>query len=157
MEAGRHEVRAQGMHLDQRQEVPGIAKVIGVLAAAEARAGRRLDGDDPRLRSAAKLLADKGKSDAGEVRAAAGAADDDVRVVTGHLHLRHGLHPDHRLVEDDVVQHGAERIAGVVPAPGDLDRLGHGKAEGTAMVRLLGEHRPPDHGVARRQATQRAP
>ena len=45
---------------------------------------------------------------------AAGAADHDVRVLAGHLHLLHRLLPHDGLVQADVVQHGAERVVRVV-------------------------------------------
>ena len=79
VEAGRHEGRAERVHLGERRHVPGVAEVVGVPPARQARAGRRLDGDDAHLLAAAQLRADERERDAGEVRAAAGAADDDVR------------------------------------------------------------------------------
>jgi hypothetical protein len=55
MEARRHEGRAQRVHLDQRRHVRGVAEIVGVFAARQARAGRglRRDADLP---AAAQLL-----------------------------------------------------------------------------------------------------
>ena len=74
-------------------------------------------------------MAEEGKGEAGEITAASGAPDDDVRVVAGHLHLFHGFLADHRLVQQNVVEHAAEGIFGVVVLRRDLDRLGNGDAE----------------------------
>ena len=67
------------------------------------------------------------------------AADDDVRPVAGHLHLLDRLDADHRLVDQHVVEHAAERIVGVGVLGGDLDRLGDGDAEAARRVRVLRE------------------
>ncbi len=61
---------------------------------------------------------------AGEVGAAADAADDHVGLLAGELHLQRRLLPDHGLVQQHVVQHGAERVVGVIARGGHLDGLG---------------------------------
>ena len=58
----------------------GVAEVVAVVAAGQRRAGGRLDGDDARLGAAAQACAEEREGDAGEVGAAADAADDHVRV-----------------------------------------------------------------------------
>ena len=78
----------------------GVAEVVGVFAARQRRAGRRLDRDDAALAAAAQLQAEEREGDAGEVRAAAGAADDDVGIVARHLELL-----DRLLADDGLVQH----------------------------------------------------
>ena len=47
--------------------------------AAEVRRG--LDRDRPYRRAFAQLLAKEGKGEAGEIRAATGATDDDIRII----------------------------------------------------------------------------
>ena len=96
-----------------------------------------------RFLPAAQLRAEEREHQAGEVRAAAGAADQHVGVVAGHLELRHRLQADHRLVRQHVVQHRAQRVLGVVVGGGDLDRLGDGDAEAARMVLRLLQDRAP--------------
>ena len=45
VEARRHEGRAERVHLRQRRQMAGVAEIVGVLAARQARAGCRLDRD----------------------------------------------------------------------------------------------------------------
>ena len=141
VESRRRERRAQRVHLGERRQVRGVAEVVRVRPAREARAGRGLDGDDAHLAAAAQLRAQEREDDPGEVRAAAGAADDHVGVVVRHLHLREGLLSDHRLVQQHVVQHAAERVLGVVALRGHLDRLRDRDAEAAGMVGTLRENR----------------
>ena len=139
MEARRHEGRTERVHLDQRRQMPGVAEIIGVFAARQARAGRRLAGDDAQLAAAAQPRADEREGDAGEIAAAAGAADDDVGIVAGHLELRHRLLADDRLVQQHVVEHAAERVFGVGVLRGDLDRLADGDAQAAGRIRMFGQ------------------
>ncbi len=72
----------------------------------------------------AQRAADERVGEPGEVRAAADAADDDVRRLPRLLELADRLLPDHGLVQADVVEDRAERVVGVRRAGRDLDRLG---------------------------------
>ena len=131
------------MHLGKGCEVRGVAEIVGVAAPGEARARRGLDGDDAHVPAAAQLRAQEREDDAGEVGAAAGAADDDVRVVVGELELRDRLLPDHRLVQQHVIQHRAQRVLGVIAARGDLDRLRDRDTEAARVLRVLRQDGAP--------------
>ena len=137
MEARRREGRAQRVHLDERREVGGVAEVVGEFSARKARAGGRFDRHHAHLAPAAQLRADERKRDAGEVRPAAGAADDDVRIVARHLQLGHGFLAHDGLVHQDVVEHRAERVFRVVMGRRDLDRFGNRDAEAARVVLVL--------------------
>src|SRR3712207_8960319 len=63
----------------------------------------------PLFRSS-QVLADEGEGQAREVRAAADAADHDVRVRVSHLHLLERLFADDGLVQQDVIQHRTQRV-----------------------------------------------
>src|SRR5439155_14867154 len=102
----------------------GVAEVVDVLALGEARARLGLDGDDSEvLRLPRELLLEEREGEAAEVRAAADASDEDVGAVTGELELLLGLETDHRLVHEDMVQDGAERVLRVLPLSRLLHRL----------------------------------
>ena len=140
VEARRREGAAQGVHLGQRRHVAGVAVVVGVLAARERGAGRRLHGHDARLGAAAQAVADEGEGNAGKVGAAAGAAHHHVGPGVGHLHLLHGLQADHRLVQQHVVEHRAQRVLGVVALHGQFHGFGDGDAQAAGVVGALREH-----------------
>ena len=143
----RDEVVAQGVHLDQRGQLRGVAEVVGVDAAGQRRRGLGLDRDHP-CWLAAHLLAEEREHQPREVRAAAGAPDEHVRLLAGHLHLEDRLLADHRLVEQDVVEDRPEGVLGVVAGRGVLHRLADREAEGAGVVGCLGQDARPDAVVA---------
>ena len=122
-------VAAQGVHLDQRRQVAGIAEVVGEAALGEAGAGGRFDGHDARVALALELAAEVGHHEAGKVRSAAGAADDYVGLVAGQRHLLDGFQADDGLVQQHVIQHAAQRVLGVGILGGNFDGLGDGDAQ----------------------------
>ena len=89
-----------------------------------------------------KLQPEEREREPGEVRPAAGAADDDVRRLAGHRHLLDRLLADDGLVEEHVVEDGAERVLGVVAGRRVLDRLADRHPERAGAVGGLGQHRP---------------
>ena len=128
MDAGRHEVVPQGVHLEQGRRLRDVAEVVGEHALGERRAGRRLDADEARLGLAGQRLAHERERDAGEARAAADAADHDVGVGVGRADLLDGLLADHRLVQQHVVEHAAQRVFGARVTDDVFDGLGDGQA-----------------------------
>ncbi len=82
--------------------------VVGVGRPGQGGAGLGLDRDDLDL-GAVDLVGDEGEGQPGQVRAAAGAADDHIGFFDPHHgELLLGLEPDDRLVEHDVVENAAE-------------------------------------------------
>ena len=96
------------MHLYQRGQVPGVAEIVGVLAAGQGRTGSRFDGNHLHIFSAPQLFAEERKRNAGEIRSAAGAADDDIRIIACHFKLFDGFLADHGLVHQYVVENAAQ-------------------------------------------------
>ena len=125
----RHEAVAERVHRHERREARRVAEVVGVDALGQRRAGRRLGGEEARAGAGAQLAPQPRVGQAGEVRAAAHAADDHVGRVAGELHLGDALLADHGLVQEHVVEHGAQRVVGVLVLGGDLDRLGDRDAQ----------------------------
>ena len=131
---------AEGVHLHQRRHPCGVAEVVGVDAARERRARRRLDRGDLRVDLARELLPQEGEGQAREVGAAARAADDVCRGVTRHLKLQQCLLADDGLVQEHVVEHRAERVAGVCVHGSHLDGLGDRDPQRTGpVVGVLGQ------------------
>jgi hypothetical protein len=85
------------------------------------------------------LSSDKGKGQAGKVAAAAGAADNDVRVVAGHFELFFGLQADDGLVKHHVVEHAAQGIAGFPAGVAHrcFDGFGNGDAQAARRVGIF--------------------
>ena len=81
------------------------------------------------LRAVPEVAAEERERQPREVRAATGAADDDIRRLAGHAHLLDRLLADDCLVEEDVVEHGTERVLRVLPGRRILDRLADRHAE----------------------------
>ena len=93
------------------------------------------------------MRAKEREGDSRQVGPAAGAADDDVRIVTGHLKLCHRLLADHRLVQQHMVQHRAERVFGVLVLRGDLHRLADRDAEAARAIRVIRQDRAAGIGL----------
>ena len=137
---GGMKVAAQGVHLDQRGQVAGVAEIVSEAALGQAGAGGRFDGDDARLALALHLAAHVGHRQAGKVRSAAGAGDDHVRLVAGQRHLLDGFQADDRLVQQHVIEHAAQRVLGVGVLGGHFHGLGDGDAQRAVGVRMRGEN-----------------
>src|SRR5215472_13675826 len=125
----------------------GIAEVIGVFAARQARAGGRFAGDHPRLGSSPQTGADEREGDAGKIAAAAGAADNYVGIIAGHLQLSQGLLPDDRLVQQHMVEHTAERIFRIGVLRGDLDGLADRDPQAARRIWATDEDLSPRLGL----------
>ena len=151
------EAAAERVHLRQRADHAGVAEVIREHAARQAGAGGGLDGDEAVVLFAAQLFAHERGDQAAEVRAAAGAADDDVGrdavFVEGDLRLK----ADDRLVQQHLIEDAAEHIAVARRRRGDLHGLADGAAEGAGGIRVLGQNGAADvRGVRRAGGDARA-
>ena len=135
------EAVAERVHLQQRRHPGGVAEVVAVLTLGEARAGGRLDAADRRVDPPGELLAQEREREPAEVRAAAGAADEQVGRLADLGQLQQRLLADDRLVQQHVVEHAAEGVPGVGIGGGHRHRLGDGDAEAAGVVGVLGEQR----------------
>ena len=148
----RFEGVAEGVHRQERGGPGLVAEVIFELAAGELRAGIRLGRDEAGLLAVPDVVAHERIGDAGEIGAAAEAGDDDVRIFARQGHLLLGFQADDRLVEADMVQHGAEGVFAVRGAHRQLDGLGNGAAERALVVGVDGQDvlsGPGGHGRGR--------
>ena len=108
---------AQGVHGQQRGHLDRVAEVIGKRAPGHGGAGGGFNTDDVDV-LAVDLVPDKGKAQPGKIAAAAGAADDDIRVITGNGHLFLAFQADDGLVQHDMIQNTAQGVFGCPhPAP----------------------------------------
>ena len=140
VDAGRHEVVAQRVHLHQRRVAGDVAVVVGVDALGQRRAGGRLDRHAAQVRSAlvaGRLVGEEGEGDAAEAGTAAAGAEDHVRVEADLVELLLGFEADHGLVQQHVIQHRAQRVVGVGIGGGFLDGFGNGDAERALAVGIL--------------------
>ena len=86
------------------------------------------------------------------------AADDNIRIGAHQRQLLFCLDADNRLVETDMVEHAAERIAGILMGGGILDRFADGDTEGAVAVRELCQDSTTGIGlVGRRRDNIRSP
>ena len=155
MDGVRDEVVAQRVHLQQRRHPGGVAEVVGVHAPRQRRTRRRLDGADHRVHPPGELLAEEGERQPAEVRAAAGAPDEDVRRLADLGELQERLLADDRLVQQHVVEHAPEGVPGLRLRGSDLDRLGDRDAQRPWVVRGLREDRATGSGELGRRAVHR--
>ena len=103
VDARRHEGVAQGVHQDQGGEAGGVPEVVGVGPLGQGGAGSGLHRHEADV-LALELVRHEGEAEAGEVAAAADAADEHVRLLPGQGQLLFGLQPDDGLVQHDVVE-----------------------------------------------------
>ena len=137
----RNERMAEGVHLHERGHARGVAEVIAVLALGQARAGGWFDATDGRVHVAGHLLSKEREGEAAEVRSATGATNKNVGGLADLGELQECFLADDRLMHQHVVEHAAERVAGVRIGDGHGDRLGDRDAEAAGVVRVLSEDR----------------
>ncbi len=116
-----------------------VSEVVRVHAARQRRRRLRLHGHDSIGAALAEVQAQERERQPREVRPAAGAADDDVGLLAGHRHLLERFLADHRLMQQDVVEDGAQRVLGVVARRGILDGLADGDPQRAGAVGRLGQ------------------
>ena len=124
-----HKAASQCIHFGKRAHLAGIAEVIGESAARKARAGSRLDRDDPVIRLAAQLLPHERRDQSAQVGAAAGTADDDVRLDAVFIQSGLRLKSDHTLVQQHLIEDAAEHITVALTVRRILDRFADRAAE----------------------------
>ena len=124
-----HEPAAQRVHLGKGGDARRIAEVVGVLAAREGGAACGLDGEEVDVVFAFELLPHEGRDEAAQIGAAARAADDEIGLHAVFIERDLALLPDDGLMQQDVVEHGAQDIAAV----GRLSRLFDGFGDGAAQ------------------------
>ena len=88
---------------------------------------------------AVEFIINKREGQSGKIAAAAGASDNDIRVLADFFHLFFGFEADNRLVEHDVVQNAAQGIAGFAGFIGHrcFHRFADGNAQTAGRVRTL--------------------
>src|SRR5579871_3179418 len=91
----------------------GVAEIISKAALGETRTRSRLHSDHARIAFALDLAADIRHYEAGKIRAASGAADDDVWLFAGESHLLDRFLANDRLMQQHVIEHAAQRVLGV--------------------------------------------
>ena len=121
------------------------------MAARQRRTGRRLDRDHAPLAAAAQLQAEEREGKTGEIRTAAGAADDHVRIIARHRQLLDRLLTDDRLVQQHVIEHRAERVFHRRILGGHFHRLGNGDAERARAVGMFLQDGAAAIGLVRRR------
>ncbi len=141
VERRRHERRTERVHLHERRQVPRVPEVERIETLRQARARGRLHGDDTNPAVFSKRAPDEREGEPREVRPPSRAADHDVRIVLGELHLGARLLSDDGLVHEDVVQDRAEGVLRVLARRRGLDRLGDRHAEAARRVGVFSEDR----------------
>ena len=136
-----HEGVPEREHLDERRELGRVAVIVGVDALGQGRAGGGFDRDDPQS-GFGELVGQERQAESAEVAAAADAGDEHVGLFADELELPLRLQPDDGLVHQDVVEHAAEGVLGVVVRGGVLHRLGDGDAEAAGRFRDPRRGRP---------------
>jgi len=104
------ECMAEGIHCEQWSHTGGVAVVISEWSSCHSWTGGWFDGDYFDI-SAVNFVCGKWKSESCEVASASGTTDDHIgSFLSGDFELFFGLKANNRLVEEDVIEDGAEGI-----------------------------------------------
>ena len=144
--ARRHEIVAERVHLHDRRVAGRIAVVVGIDALGQRRAGGRFDRHHAqilRLRIAGRLVGQEREGDAAEVGAAAAGRENHVGVLANFGQLLLRFQADDGLMQQHVVKHGSQCVIRVGAAGRLFHRLGDGQAERALIVRVLGQRIAP--------------
>ena len=146
MNRRRDEVVTERVHPKKRCRLRRVAEVVLDFTLCERWADVGFNGNERSFATARLGIVIEGKCDSAEVRSAADAADDRVRIGARLLHLELRLKADDRLMKEHVVEDASERVLGRLSFHGLLDRFGDRDAERTGRVRIGVENRPSGCG-----------
>jgi hypothetical protein len=139
MDARRHEIVAEGIHLDHGGHHGRVAIVVSVDALGHGGAGRRLDGHQTRLAALFEVLAQEGQGEATKVGAAANAADDHIGLYTSLVQLHDRFLADDGLVHQHMVEHASQGVIHVFVLEGHFHSFTDGDAQRPCRIGVLGQ------------------
>ena len=142
----RDEARTEGVHLGERANLTGIAEVIGVLTASEARAACRFHSENIVVGFATELFTNERANKATEVRTTACATDDEVGLHADLVESGLRFETDDGLVEEHLVQHGTENVAVTRLLHSGFNSFRNGAAKATRGARKFGVDLAADVG-----------
>ena len=131
---------AQCIHWQQWGIACFVAEIIAELSTCELRTTVGLSGDEFGLLAVFQVVTHKGEGDAAKVGSATEAANHHIRIFASHCHLLLSLETDDGLMQTDVVEHRAKGIFTVRCCGGQLNSLGDGSTERSAMGWVLGQN-----------------
>ena len=115
MDSRWHEIVSQGEHLHQRRQASSVSIIVGIHTLGQGRAGSRFDRDQLDI-LASRLVREERECDTTEVGTAAAGSENHVRIIVHQRKLLAGLFTDDGLVQQNVIEHGAQRIVGILAA-----------------------------------------
>ena len=118
--------------------------VVAVFALGDRRACRGFGGHDLRVAAAMELLPQERERQPGQVGTATGTTEHDVGAGLHLRELHHGLLADHTLVQHNMIEHRAQRVAGVGVLRGHLNGLTDRHPQAAGGVRVLASIARPD-------------
>ena len=137
-----------GVHLGHWARLGCVSPVVGIEASGHTWAGRRFDKDRPQVGlGPMQLVLQKRIDEAGRVAATTRTANEDVRIVTGHLHLLDGFQPNDRLVQQDKVHHAAQRVLVALVGHCVLQGLADGNAQAARRIGVRFQDGAPGVGL----------
>ena len=134
MVGGRHEFTAERIHFCKRRDLCAVAEIIGIFSAGDRRAAGGFDPDEADVVFALQPFSHEGRDESAEIGSAAHAADDDVRLNAVLIEGDFTLQTDDRLVQEHVIEHGAEHITAIGRIDGLFHRFRNGTAERPARA-----------------------
>ena len=104
----RDEAGAERVHLGERANLTGIAEVVSVLTASEARAACRFNSENIVVSFATELFTDERAYETAEVRTTTCATDDEVGLHANLVESGLRFETDDGLMEENLVQHARQ-------------------------------------------------
>ena len=141
-----HEVVAQGVHLEEGGHAGHVSEVVGEGPLGEGGTGLGFHCHQAHIPSRG-LIGEEGQGDASQIRTSSAAADDHVGILPHLGQLFLGLQTDYRLMEEDMVQDGAQGVMGVVVGDGVLHGLADGQTQGSGVAGVLFQDGPACLGL----------
>ena len=138
MKRRRNKGVSQAVHGQQRRIARRIPVVIDKGRPRQGGAGSRFNRIDFNVLSV-DFIQDKRKRKPGKIAAAAGAADDHIRIFTDFFHLFFGLKTDDGLMQHDMVQNASKGIPGFAARVADrsLDGFADGNSQASRRVGIF--------------------
>ncbi len=142
VDARRHEVMSQGVHLHDRRITRSITIIVGVRPFGQGRTGGRLDGNAAQICRplvSRRLVGKKGEGNTAKAGATTARTKDHVRIEANLVELFLGFEANHGLMQQHMVEDRTQGVTGIRVGCCLFNSLGNCQTKRALTIRISGQ------------------